>query len=106
MAEFVEVIKQFDRLCGSTDCIECPMEGHCCVADARNDPDVFEKSVMDRAKEHPEHVYPTWIEWMRDIGLAEKPGLWNYFTGNVFATTKIYQPIPADIAERLGIKPK
>ena len=45
------------------------------------------------AAEHPEPVYPTWGTW-----LAEKFG---YDLREI-----MYNPIPADIAEKLGIKPK
>ena len=106
MAEFNEVMRQYKRMCDSNSCIECPMYCQCGMGVVKSAPDTFEKRVMEWAEAHPEPVYPTWIEWMRDIGLAEKPGLWNDFKGNVFATTQIYQPIPADIAEKLGIKPK
>ena len=56
-----------------------------------------------RMAEHPEPVYPTWGEWLEDmmcdlsapIETPQSVNVWMYQT-----------PIPADIAVKLGIKPK
>jgi hypothetical protein len=53
----------------------------------------FEKRVMSWAAEHPKPVYPTWGTW-----LAEKFG---YDLREI-----MYEPVPADIAQKLGIEPK
>lgn len=71
------------------------------------------QEVMDWAKAHPEPRYPTWKEWWRrefpnadtDIapcmfGVRERFGC---TSGNCDKCRA--QPIPADIAEKLGIKP-
>ena len=99
MAEFVEVTKQFNRLCGSTSCPECPLEGHCWWDRACSAPDEFEKLVMDWAKEHPEPEYPTWYEWLKEQGIL-------YTEDLAPISDKGFEPIPADIVEKLGIKPK
>ncbi len=54
------------------------------------------------AAEHPEPVYPTWAEWLMSIGVIS--GL--FPNGAVDALGNIKLPIPADIAEKLGLKPK
>ena len=44
---------------------------------------------MEWAEAHPEPEYPTWVEWFNSMGGVD-----------------CGEPIPADIAEKLGIKPK
>ena len=88
MAEFSEVMRQFNRLRNSNACKECPMEGHCGMDEAKLVPDAFEKIVMDWAEAHPEPVYPTWLEWLDNNNRL------------------LRDRIPADIAEKLGIRPK
>lgn len=66
---------------------ECP----CCNRDvAKNE--VFRRE-KDEAKEP---IYPTWQEWLTQEGILSAGGLWE----------KAFRPIPADIAEKLGMKPK
>ncbi len=68
---------------------------------------------MSWAAEHPEPVYPTWGEWLISVGAARKIP-----TGIPFELPdrRIVDPpwetvvdtnthIPADIAQKLGIKP-
>ena len=104
MAEFCEVMRQFDRLCASNDCIKCPMEGMCGLVKAKLFPDEFEKRVMEWAKVYTGPVYPTWVEWMRYTKLLV-PDHYSFFAGETLGK-KAYEPIPADIAKGLGIKPK
>ena len=75
----------------------------------------IEKNVMEWAAEHLEPVYPTWEEWLLDNGVfAPDNVLINgkcrfYMEGKPMLsipTKKIYDRIPADIAQRLGIQPK
>ena len=56
---------------------------------------------MKWAAEHPELVYPTWFEWLSDMGLIVKNG--DAYEFHFIRATKY---IPADIAQKLGIKPK
>lgn len=98
MAEFSEVMKQLARMANACNgkCDKCPL-GNSVICNApwcfRNTESIAEaeRIVMQWAAEHPEPVYPTLIEWLRSIGLADH---------------RMIDPIPADIAEKLGLKPK
>jgi hypothetical protein len=57
----------------------------------------MELRIMAWAAEHPEPVYPTWGEWLNTYGVV---------SDNFFSNAKMLDPIPADIAEKLGVKPK
>ena len=100
MAEFVDVLRQFDRMCkANAGCFNCPLHepdgvsDRCSINAFVNDSERIECEVMSWAAEHPEPVYPTWAAW-----LAEKFG---YDLREI-----MYEPIPADIAQKLGIEPK
>jgi hypothetical protein len=67
------------------------------------------------AAEHPEPVYPTWREYLQEQGVLDV----DYFPAASSTTSAsksyvqmvktlapFYRPIPADIAEKLGIEPK
>jgi hypothetical protein len=78
----------------------CPMNGvniSQCRKVAFEQPEVTEKTVMDWAAEHPV-VYPTWEEWLSDK--------YNLAYNDDFRLAMSREPIPADIAEPLGIEPK
>lgn len=106
MAEFSEVIKEFKRMCryynNKATQNDCPLycKGHGCnISHCRMlafDDKRFHSMVMSWAAEHPEPVYPTWKEWLAEQGILSAGGLWE----------KAFKPIPADIAKKLGIKPK
>ena len=95
MAEYTEVIEQFKRMCEWGNCSTatgCPMNlshniGQCRKI-AFERPAHFAATVMQWAAEHPEPVYPTWWDWFAAGGLDPD------------------DPIPADIAEKLGLEPK
>jgi len=75
------------------------------------DYDGIEQIVMTWAAANPEPVYPTWAEWLIEMGVLErrryKANTDDFGWRDVQATTPIaYKPIPADIAEKLGVKPK
>lgn len=128
MAEFTEVMRQYNRLCAEYRsgrhekyCNECPVssvlngKNATCTEVMRSDPEWFEKTVMDWAAEHPEPVYPTWREWQNsmfpDAHKFVKPcefGRRDRFNcvDNITCVECMEQQIPADIAEKLGIKPK
>ena len=125
MAEFQEVMRQAKRLCKAQDhCYNCPINVICnvndcnkrasCVAAIR-DAERLERIVMDWAKKHPEPKYPSWAEaWKQLFPGGQRtpcPGC----CGKKYAPEWCGQeecgecknrPIPADIAEELGIKPK
>ena len=101
MAEhsFQEVMKQFDRMCWyyqqKRECpMACPMNGvniSQCRKIAFEEPKVTEQTVMQWAAEHPV-VYPTWENWLTTLGVQ--------------SFNELTKPIPADIAQKLGIEPK
>lgn len=102
MSEFSEVMRQAQRMCDyrrkhGLKCNDCDAV-HICGLEIRHvgldtlcaDAD----AVMAWAAEHPEPVYPTWGEWLQRMYNSM-----NY--AGIFIT-----PIPADIAQKLGIEPK
>ena len=122
MAEFQEVVRQIKRMCTKQNhCYECPMRvityangGNkplsCIAAVCDDEVERLEKIVMDWAAKHPEPRRPSWVEWQKtnfpDSGNFICPAVYmpkNYCEGNCDVCRK--KPIPADIAEKLGIKP-
>lgn len=124
MAEFQEVMRQWRRMCDKHQCADkecsavaydliCPItishNGYPCdsgfVDCSPESMAQVEQIVMEWAAEHPEPVYQTWMEYIN-----------NEFTNSILlGTNKEYNtiiefmkhtPIPADIADKLGIKPK
>lgn len=112
MAEFQEVMRQWGRYCKAytdnhnDDCSGCLFEadGSCnsYAKDNAETAEQIEKNVMAWAAEHPEPVYPTWAEWLEAVGVVSV----NLDKGLILMKPKIKNPIPADIAEKLGIEPK
>ena len=122
MAEFTEVMRQARRLCEEQQnidfCVRCPMQGKdgcMVVADAENiDYVEVERKIMDWAKEHPEPVYPSWEEGWRQLFPDAKytpcPNIFGhkYMVRDckyLICTDCKSNPMPAEIAEKLGIKP-
>lgn len=115
MAKYVEVMKQKKRMCNSTLCCKCDifhLSGENienCPQFISNNPSKAEKIIMSWAAEHPEPVYPTWAEWLNSIGviIGDRPFPALNIPVCVYrASTKMLEPIPANIAEKLGIIPK
>ena len=126
MAEFCEVMRQVARMCAShnndcagcglvKECMECPLEGMPENWQVRAGKLAsIERIVMDWAAKHPEPRYPTWKEW-QDTNIPNNDALMRpcifeseeYFGCKNFIGCEqcINTPIPADIAEKLGIKP-
>lgn len=103
MAEFQDVMRQWVRARKATasSCEEnvlsvYPLETYddALIAD-------IERNVMQWAADHLEPVYPTWWSWLINEGVIEKGST---YTG-AFDQLKT-KSIPADIAEKLGLKPK
>lgn len=129
MAEFAEVIRQKARLCNASPCcIDCPVgedstkikENILCSVFECKYPELFEEIVMKWAAEHPELKYPTWVDWWNENFGGEgrqmlRPcsfvpprelGCSIGHDGCMQAPYKCWHtPIPAHIAEKLGIKP-
>ena len=120
MAEFQEVMKQAKRMCKEfgNDCAGCGLaSSHCPLGPIPENMDAdfanVERIIMNWAKKHPEPRYPTWEEWHTE----NFPNAAARVYPCVFADSKSFRcmnhgcdtcrdfPIPADIAEKLGIKP-
>ena len=107
MAEFGEVLRQFDRMCkANAGCYNCPLHkpdsvsDECSIGAFVNNYERIEREVMKWAAEHPEPVYPTWQDFLEKYGLGE------FVTGTARLVWLRETRIPADIAEKLGIQPK
>lgn len=111
MAEFKEVCKQWRRMCEAANecdgnCVELCALAHnefCGNLIQATDKDIenAETVIMEWAKENPEPVYPTWEEWLIAQGvIKENPN------GVGWPMPKLFERIPADIAEKLGAAPK
>lgn len=124
MAEFTEVMKQARRMCetfSGVHCSECPIGNaevlECGImAMSEMECEEVERRVMQWAKEHPDPVYPTWNEWYRknfpDAYYNSKRICPMVFGDgkNCYRETDCDRcrnnRIPADIADKLGIKHK
>ena len=121
MAEFTEVMRQARRMCKEQQnvdcCVRCPINKNGCmvVADAEYvDYADAEQEIMHWAAEHPEPVYPTWAEWY-DATFPE--AVYRHICPAIFGDEYtdcgkdacrlcVERTIPAEIAEKLEIKPK
>ena len=127
MGDFVQTMKDWRRMCkhysdesmknGQLSCADmCPLGTNtaCGVIEDATDRDieVMVKEVAKWAAEHPEPVYPNWIDWL----MSESVIPTNYMAANstdsgvragmFYVTSKAFEPIPANIAEKLRIEPK
>ena len=120
MADFQEVMRQAARMCRAhEECEECPV---CMIADmvpsgclfgGGIDAGYIEEKIMGWAEENPEPRYPSWEEWQKaNFPNAPHSICPNYFmrkkplgTCAVSCAKCTGTPIPADIAEKLGIRP-
>lgn len=72
-----------------------------------------EKMIMKWAAEHPEPVYPTWAEWLLEVGGGKERNIeTGGHCGNTYVTevehfvAALDSPIPEHIAKSLHIAPK
>ena len=119
MAEFQVVMKQWKRMCDFyCRCVDCPMhEPNGCINPTHSEWNVaaehIEHTVMSWAAEHLVG-YPTWLEWLKSMGVIPymmsmvvgRDDEGNFIHGHVDIKENALKPIPADIAEKLGIEPK
>ena len=107
MAEFQDVMAGYARMCKymKQDCYDhhCPLayKNFCTKpVDSYTAEDIqeAEEIIAKWAAEYPEPVYPTWAQWFRQMEIAP-------FEQKCFHSW-LLEPIPADIAEKLGIEPK
>lgn len=120
MAEFAEVIKQAKRMCAAHGgmCISrnCPLDnGEACRLatdqDGEDCSDV-EQIIMEWAAKHPTR-YPTWNEWQKStfpsasdvVSPCSFAGVDELRCNELLCEACREQPIPADIAAKLGIRP-
>ncbi len=114
MAEFSEVMRQWRRMCDKMrehgdwcHADQCPLGGICQIP-STTDTATVEGIVMSWAAEHPEPVYQTWGEWFVEHG--DLVDGWQNATNSAWmantALSIFMNPIPADIAQKLGIEPK
>ena len=113
MAEFQEVMRQINRMCSHYQNCEdsgCPLSNDCGnignYSSNVKQTMRIEKTVMTWAAERPEPVYPTWGDWLEEMGLI----CWEDSGDGVHSVMvpkfKMCTKIPAVIAEKLGIEPK
>ena len=113
---FSDVMKQWHRMCKSNkECDTCEIwkkalrwacSGHTEYSDETIR--AVETIVTEWAAEHPEIVYPTWEKWLIDMGVldadigysGDADGDWQK------VMQKMYEPIPEDMARRLGLVPE
>lgn len=120
MAEFVEVMRQERRLCAMYHCSRCPLNdfnGYNCMMcpDSTVSDTKIEEIIMQWAKENPEPVYPSWTEAWEQL-FPDGDGIpcraffnKKYRIENCYCSDCIEcnnKPMPAEIAKKLGIKPK
>lgn len=126
MLDFVKAMEIADRICKkmtkTKQCEACPLRvvfndglKHCCFVDYTCSVkwQEIETALIAWDKAYPAPVYPTWEEWQESICkgahteidgccFSEKDCLYT----NIICSDCRQQPIPADIAKKLGIKPK
>lgn len=117
MAEYAEVIKQFKRMCWfysrdktQKSCPMCTSYPNCNIGQCRKiafeRPREFAGKVMLWAAEHPEPVYPTWAEWLESMHVVNPIVSPDASSQYLLKAWYYDSPIPADIAQKLGLKPK
>lgn len=130
MAEFVKTMKDWRRMCNTIQsenqrrstgawCKGCPLQGLCIIDTSIKDSTngefgIIGEQIQAWAADHQEPVYPTWLEWLKSMGVI--PYLMGLVTvrdvdgtfddGHVNITENALKEIPADIAEKLGLQPK
>lgn len=105
MAEFQKVMREWKRMCKSRGNIPDDFVGaESALLFAFNRPEEIERLVMEWAAEHPEPEYPTWGEWLMQFDVMGRTC--QDMPNPYFANDKAASPIPADIAQKLGIEPK
>ena len=71
----------------------------------KSDPEAVEKRVLEWAKDNPEPRYPTWGEWLCEMGVSR---ISSYEGDKIVysCTRKFYEEMDAATAQALGIEPK
>lgn len=66
-----------------------------------DDMDEVERRVDKWVEEHPQPEYPTWLEWLVDMGVVPKEI--SMREADVARSIGLLEPIPVYIAEKLGV---
>lgn len=117
MAEYINTIKEFKRMCKYYNgaCkpayVDCPLYewgkgcniSHCRLI-AFDQPEHFVGTVVRWADEHPEPVYPEWYTWLASMDVV--PEKVPRDVASMLADIGLLRQIPAHTAQRLGIEPK
>lgn len=120
MAEFIQVMKDWARMCASMQggiakCDNCPLLKLLCQYKPNENVDLAgaEKIIEKWAEDNPEPVYPTWIKWLKEVGAFSSVDVPDHISSSCEipddwfrVILSLFSNIPADIAERLGLKPK
>lgn len=129
MSEFAKTMKEWRRMCNAfvkqydNDCCKyCPLDHlKSCGAIWEIEEGTYgniAETVDNWAADHPEPQYPTWTEWLEEMGLTRRSvTAARRILGTdspqetaipfiVTLSVNASNPIPADIAEKLGLKPK
>lgn len=112
MSDFEITMRDWKRMCDEYKklyvydcCMHCSLDGlKSCGGiwemPKNTDWRLLEEKVDAWAEENPEPQYPTWAEWFLEtnqVGRERHMYDWH---------SLLHSPIPADIAEKLGIEPK
>ena len=114
MSEFVDTMKKWQRMCNFYDetykdksCENCPLHGENCGAVWEIDVDRVDE-IEEIVNAWNESALPTWGEWFESRG--DLISGWSNATSEAWLYDKFRivmdKPIPADIAEKLGLEPK
>lgn len=118
IVDFVQIMKDWRRMCqfmdneyGNSSCDNCPLGGCSAIYEMCGKENFanMERDISAWAAEHPEPVYPTWGEWLEKQGVVKTVLSPRYDENRALYYTPMYEitnPIPADIAQKLGLKPK
>ena len=120
--EICDFLKNWKRMCNSmtemNECEDCPIVrntygARCCdMTCEMRDVENIVREVEKWVAEHPEPAYPTWIDWLRDVGViptqeeASRSMRDGVRAASFYVIAKAFSQIPADMAKRLEIKPK
>lgn len=120
MAEFKNVHRNMVRMCDAmraedNGCAPCPLDGICAKFITLSEDAIatIERVVTEWAAEHPEPVYPSWEEGWKQLfpnGIdtpcpSEYDAKYGHDCSKLSCLNCKRRPIPAEVAEKLGIKP-
>lgn len=122
MSNFIQTMRDWKRMCKSmgqedeySACDKCKLRSFECPPIYERECDgadwgLVEKVVTAWAAENPEPKYPSWAEWLISIGAfgSLKETEHDYTKTEILYRMRdmMFEPIPAEIAEKFGIEPK